>query len=131
MGQVSTLTHLPFKPICEDYHFLDQVVKDFKYNLDSILEDSIHTLELGASFDEADVVPSSVSSLFLHSVLFLIFLDFSLLLASNLINHGARLWLCFFLYHRQVKCQLQSCFITLPVIQLPLAPGLVCHLISF
>ena len=44
-----------------------------------------------------DVIPSSVSLGFLHSVLFLILLDCSLLLASNFINYGTRVELCFYL----------------------------------
>ena len=36
-GKVSSLTHFPLEPGCEDYAFLDQAVTDFKQGLDSIL----------------------------------------------------------------------------------------------
>ena len=29
-GKLSTLTHFPFKPGCEDYSFLDQAVENFE-----------------------------------------------------------------------------------------------------
>ena len=29
-GKVSSLTHIPLEPLCEDYAFLDQAVADFK-----------------------------------------------------------------------------------------------------
>ena len=100
-GKVSSLTHFPMEPGCEDYAFLDQAVADFEQGLDSILTDSLETLELNTSLDEPDIITSSVSSGFLHSVPFLIILSHSLLLALELINCGARLWLflpqCFWL----------------------------------
>ena len=95
-GKVSSLTHFPLEPGCEDYAFLDQAVADFKQGLDSILTDSLKTLELDTSLEEPDAVTSSsVSSGFLHSWLvpFLIILSHSLLLAFILINCGARLGL--------------------------------------
>ena len=64
-GKVSSLTHFPLEPGCEDYAFLDQAVADFKQGLDSILTDSLETLELDTSLDEPDVITSSVSSRFL------------------------------------------------------------------
>ena len=68
-GNVSSLTHFPLEPGCEDYAFLDQAVADFKQGLDSTLTDSLETLELDTSLDECDAVTSSsVSSGFLHSV---------------------------------------------------------------
>ena len=68
-GKVSSLTHFPLEPGCEDYAFLDQVVADFKQGLDSILTDSPETMELDTSLDEPDAVMSfSVSSGFLHLV---------------------------------------------------------------
>ena len=66
--KVSSLTHFHLEPGCEDYSFLDQAVADFHQGLDSILHDSIETPELDTSLDEADVITSSVSSGFLHSV---------------------------------------------------------------
>ena len=68
-GKVSSLTHFPLEPGCEDYAFLDQAVADFEQGLDSILTDSFKTPELDTSLDEPDAVTSSsVSSGFLHSV---------------------------------------------------------------
>ena len=67
-GKVSSLTHFPLEPGCEDYAFLDQAVADFEQGLDSILTDSLKTPELDTSLDEPDVITSSVSSGFLHLV---------------------------------------------------------------
>ena len=50
------------------YSFLDQGVGRLKQSLDSILTNSIKTLEMDASFDEPDIVTSSGSSGFLHMV---------------------------------------------------------------
>ena len=69
IGKVSSLTSFPLEPGCEDYAFLDQAVADFEKGLDSILTDSLETLELNTSLDESDAVTSSsVSSGFLHLV---------------------------------------------------------------
>ena len=65
---MSSLTHFPLEPGCEDYAFLDQAVADFKQGLDSILTDSLETPDLDTSLQESDAVTSSVSSGFLHSV---------------------------------------------------------------
>ena len=67
-GKVSSLTHFPLETGCEDYAFLDQAVADFKQGLDSILTDSLETLDLDTSLQESDAITSSVSSGFLHSV---------------------------------------------------------------
>ena len=67
-GKVPSLTHFPLEPGCEDYAFLDQAVADFEQGLDSILTDSLETLELDTSLEEPDVITSSASSGFLHSV---------------------------------------------------------------
>ena len=67
-GKVSSLTHFPLEPGCEDYAFLDQAVADFEQGLDSILTDSLETMELDTSLEEPDAITSSVSSGFLHSV---------------------------------------------------------------
>ena len=67
-GKVSSLTHFPLEPWCEDYAFLDQAVTDFKQGLDSILTDSLETPELNISLEEPDAITSSVSSGFLCSV---------------------------------------------------------------
>ena len=63
--KVSSLTHFPLEPGCEDYAFLDQAVADFEQGFDSILTDSLETLELDISLDEPYVITSSVSSGFL------------------------------------------------------------------
>ena len=65
-GKVSSLTHFPLEPGCEDYAFLDQAVADFEQGLDSILTDSLKTPELDTSLEEPDAITSSVSSGFLH-----------------------------------------------------------------
>ena len=67
-GKVSSLTHFPLEPGCEDYAFLDQAVADFEQGLDSILTDSLETLDLDTSLKGSDAITSSVSSGFLHSV---------------------------------------------------------------
>ena len=67
-GKMSSLTHFPLEPGCEDYAFLDQAVADFKQRLDSILTDSLETPELDTSMQEPDAITSSVSSGFLCSV---------------------------------------------------------------
>ena len=64
-GKVSSLTHFPMEPGCEDYAFLDQAVADFEQGLDSILTDSLEAPELDTSLEEPDVITSSVSSGFL------------------------------------------------------------------
>ena len=48
-GKVSSLTHFPLEPGCEDYAFLDQAVADFEQGLDSILSDSLETPDLDTS----------------------------------------------------------------------------------
>ena len=42
-AKVSSLTHIPSEPGCEDYSFLDQAMADFEQGLDSILTDSLET----------------------------------------------------------------------------------------
>ena len=65
---MSSLSHFPLEPGCEDYSYLDQAVEDFEHGFNSFLTDSINTPELDASFDEADIIPSSVFQGFLHLV---------------------------------------------------------------
>ena len=68
-GKVSSLTHFSLEPGCENYACLDQAVADFKQGLESILTDSLETLELDTSLEKPDVImSSSVSSGFLHLV---------------------------------------------------------------
>ena len=64
-GKVSSLTHFPLEPECEDYFLLDQAVADIQQGLDSILTDSIRTPELDVTLDDPDAITSSVSSRFL------------------------------------------------------------------
>ena len=59
-GKVSSLTHFPLEPGCEDYAFLDQAIADFEQGLDTILTDSFETPELDTSLDEPDIITSSV-----------------------------------------------------------------------
>ena len=66
-GTVSSLTHFPLEPVCEDYSFLDQAVADFEQGLDSILTDSTETQELDTSLDQPDAITSLVSFGFLCS----------------------------------------------------------------
>ena len=44
-GKMSSLTHFPLEPDCEDYSYLDYAVADIKQGLDSILTDSIEAPE--------------------------------------------------------------------------------------
>ena len=91
LSKVSSLNHFPLEPAHEDYSLLDQAVADFEKGLDSILTDSIKTTELNTSFDEPDIITSSIISGFLCLVLFLILLNCSLHLTSHLISYGVRL----------------------------------------
>ena len=88
-GKVLSLTHFPLEPGCEDYAFLDQVVADFEQGLDSTLIVSPETPELDTSLDKPDVITSSVSSGFLHSVSTLSD-NSKLQLAPSIENH--KLW---------------------------------------
>ena len=98
--------------------FLDQEVEDFEHSLDSILRNSINTPELDASSDLQGVYAQFYSD------------NSRIQLDPSFKSH--KLWcqtrLCYFLCHRQVKCQLQRWFITFPVIQLHLNSGLLSHL---
>ena len=67
MDKLSSLTHFPHEPGCEEYSFLDQAIWDFEEGFDSILTDSARTLGLNTFLDEHDVITSSFSSAFLHS----------------------------------------------------------------
>ena len=67
MCWVSTSTHFLLEPGCGDYPLLGQTVAYIKHVLDSILTDSVKTLEMDTSFDTFDALSSSVSSGFLYS----------------------------------------------------------------
>ena len=128
-GKVLNLINFPLELGYEDYTLLDKAVKYF-WVWSWFYPQRLHQhIRAGCIIDEDDSMPSSVSSGFLHSVLFLLILEYSLLLSPNLMNIGARLQLCFCLYYRKVKCELLSGFITFSVIQLHLDSGLFCHLI--
>ena len=73
MGKVSTLTHFPLELGCEDCSFLDQSVEDFEHGLDSILTDSVNTLEPDASLDDVDAISFLVSSGFFTQCCFIYF----------------------------------------------------------
>ena len=103
---MSNIPHFILEPGCEDQSFLEQAVADIGHGLDSILTDPVNPPEPKVLFDEADAVPSSVSSGFLclvstHSD------NSRLQLASSVkcIHYSARLGYHFYLYHRWVKCQ--------------------------
>ena len=68
MDKVSPLAHFTLEPGHEDYSFLHQADGDFEHCLDSIITDSVKTLEMDASFDGPDAVVSSFSLGFLHLV---------------------------------------------------------------
>ena len=67
-GKVSSLTHFPLEPGCQDHSFLDQAAADFEQGLYSILTHSTETPEFDTSLDEPDAITFSISSRFLNSV---------------------------------------------------------------
>ena len=105
-GKVSSLTHFPLEPGCEDYSFLGPAVADFEQGLDFILSDSLETLELETSLD-------SLMLLHLQSLLgfstwllfFLIIVNHSLLLTLGLGSCGAGLGLFLHLCLWLPRCQ--------------------------
>ena len=115
-GKVSSLIHFPLELGCEDYSFLDQAMADFEQGLDSILINSLDTLELDTSLDEPDAITSSVSSGFLHSVTTLS--DTSKLqLAPTIRSH--KLW-----------CQARALLAPVPLTTKMSAPKLICYFSS-
>ena len=104
-GKVSSLTHFPLELGCEDCSFLDQAMADFEQGLDSILTYFLETPELDASLVSLMSFHLQILQGFFTSlVLFLIILNHSLLLASDLINCGARLGLFLHLYLWLPRC---------------------------
>ena len=95
-----TIAYLPLEQEFKDYSGLDQAVADFEFGLNSILTDSVKTVDLDASIDEHDTMPSSsVSSGFLCLVYtLLIIIKCSLILTLIHINCGARLGCYYCLY---------------------------------
>ena len=61
-GKVSTLTHCPIEPSCEDYCFLDQAMVDFEHGLILFSYTPLTCQNWSTSLKEADAIPSSVSS---------------------------------------------------------------------
>ena len=96
-GNLSTLTHFPLEPKCEDYSFLDQAAEDFEHGLDSILTDSISKKsEVDGSFIEVDTMSSSVSTGFIF--MFGTISEISEQQPApniNFVNYDARLGHCF------------------------------------
>ena len=86
---MSSLTHFPLEPGCEDYTFLDQTVADFEQGLDSILTDLLETPELDTSLDEPNVITSSVSSGF-HCLVSILSDNYKPQLAPSICTH--KLW---------------------------------------
>ena len=60
------------KAAYKSYFFLELTVAEFEHCLDSIITNSIKTLEMGGSFDELNTISSSVSAGCLHLASFLI-----------------------------------------------------------
>ena len=90
-----------------------------------------HTRNALRTIDEADRMPSSVTSGFLHSVSTVSYTCIPQLAPSiKFINFGTRLELCFSLSHRHVKYQILSQFINFLAIQLHLDSRLLHHLMT-
>ena len=64
MGKMSTLTKFLLEPGCEDYFLLTKQLKTLSMAL-ILSSQTVDTQELDVSFDEADAMPSWVSSGFL------------------------------------------------------------------
>ena len=130
MGNVSSNTLFLLEAVCEEYLFLDQAVANLDNSMDSILTDSIETSVLDSSFDELDVVTSLVSSGFLHSVLLLKLLKHSLLLVSDVLGYGSRLWHFIPVCLWPPRCQHLNCFDILLVTQYHLGSSFQHHQIT-
>ena len=94
MDKVSSVTHFPLEPGCENYSFLDQAVATLNRAwIPSSLIPSRHKnwTHLWCSLMSLHLQSHQGFSMWL--VLFLILLNCSLLLALGLINYGARLGL--------------------------------------
>ena len=127
---MSTLTHLPLEPVCEDYYFLGpNNWRLFAWSwlyLHWLCQNTRNGDMLWWGWDWAFLVSSgylcSISTI-------LIFINDLFLLASSLISYHPRLGYDFCLYPRNTICQPPSCFIIFPVIQQHLDSGLLCHLL--
>ena len=117
--KVSILIHFLFKPDCEDYSFWNRQLNALSIVLIlSLWAPLIHQNWMHPLIRLMQCLLHSLQGIYAWLVIFLIILDCSFLLASNLVNYGAMVGLCFCLYHRQVKCKLLSWFINLLIIQL-------------
>ena len=80
---------------------MDQAVADFEFGLNSILIDSIETPQLDTSFDEPDMITSSVSSGFLHLV--------------STISDNSELQLALSIKSHKLWCQARALSLPVPV----------------
>ena len=101
--------------------YLDQAIKDFELGLDSLLTDSVKTLEVDSSFGEADVMPSSVSSEFLCLV--------------SSISGISKLQLITTIKSHKLWCQSRALLLPAPLADKMSASKLICyfssHLVAF
>ena len=104
------------EPGSEDYAFLDQAVADFKQGLDSILTDSLKTLELDTSLEEPDAITSSVSSGFLHSV--------------STLSDNSKLQLALSIHTRKLWCQARAILAPVSLATKMSASKLICYFSS-
>ena len=106
VGKVSSHKHFPPEPGCEDYSFLDQAVADFEQGVHSILPDCLETPELDTSYEEPDVISSSVSTGF-HCLVSTVSDTCKPQLDSSVRSHnyGARLGHFFYLCLWPPRCQ--------------------------
>ena len=115
-GKMSSLTHFSLEPECEDYAFLDQAVADFEQDLDSILTDSLKTLELDISLDEPDAITSSVSSEFLCLV--------------STLSDNSKLQLAPSIHTRKLWCQARTLLAPVSLATKMSASKLMCYFSS-
>ena len=110
---MSSLTHFPLEPGCEDYSFLDQTVADFERGLDSIHTDSIKTPEFDRSLDEPDAITSPVPSVLLHLV--------------RTISDNCKLQLAPSIRSYKLWCQARALLAPVPLITKMLASKFICY----
>ena len=115
-GKVSSLTHFPLEPGCEDYAFLDPAVADFEQGLDSILIDSLEILELDTSLEEPDAITSSVFSGFLHLV--------------STLSDNSKLQLAPSIHTHKLCCQARALLAPVPLATKISTSKLICYFSS-
>ena len=113
-GKVSSLTHFPLEPGCEDYSFLDKAVTDFEQGLHSFFTDSLEPPELDTSLDEPDAIISSVSSGFLCSV--------------STLSDNSKLQLAPSIGYHKLLCQARALLAPVPLATKMLASKLILYL---